>query len=128
MKWFISILCFYPILCFSSTDDIASTFENETYKIELSQGNCVDNDLACDGITYHSLNKKNGSVLTIMNGSTLNEGELQNFRGYIFRNKDYFYTLTPDPDSYSNESQAWILTVTKNTKGKDKILLQQKIY
>ena len=126
MKRTLFFLCFIPTICLSSPDDIAGTFENETYKIDISQGHCGDEDIVCGGITYHSLNKKNGEVLTIKNGHTFNVGTAQDFRGYTFDNNGYSYTLLQS--QYSDDPDAWQLLVTKKDKGGDKVLLQQKIY
>ncbi|MBB3322500.1 hypothetical protein [Atlantibacter sp. RC6] len=120
MKWLLCAVFIYPLLCFGS-------FENETFKIEIDQGDCSEYDIACNGIIYHSINKKNGTTLTIKNGRTLNVGAMQNFRGYVFEKKGYIYNLIQGqyPD---DGDDAWQLLVTAKAKSGYKILLEQKIW
>ncbi|MBO8135475.1 MULTISPECIES: hypothetical protein [Dickeya] len=100
-------------------------FEGKTYNIYLSYGNCSQNDIECGDITYHSVNKKNKSELNIK-GKTLNIGPSKNFRGYIFKNGEYTYTLTPSPEADNYDDSIWFLDVYKATDNGDKPIFREK--
>ncbi|MCO7263159.1 hypothetical protein [Dickeya zeae] len=100
-------------------------FRGEIYDIYLSYGKCSQNDIECDDITYHSINKKNKSELNIK-GKTLNIGPSKDFRGYIFINGSYTYTLTPSPEEDNYDESIWFLDVYKKTDKGDKPILREK--
>ncbi|AYH49652.1 hypothetical protein B6N31_19375 [Dickeya fangzhongdai] len=100
-------------------------FEGKTYNIYLSYGNCSQNEIECSDITYHSVNKKNKSELNIK-GKTLNIGPSKNFRGYIFKNGEYTYTLTPSPEADNYDDSIWFLDVYKATDNGDKPVFREK--
>ncbi|MEQ4512142.1 hypothetical protein [Dickeya zeae] len=100
-------------------------FRGEIYDIYLSYGKCSQNDIECDDITYHSINKKNKSELNIK-GKTLNVGPSKDFRGYIFINGSYTYTLTPSPEEENYDESIWFLDVYKKTDKGDKPIFKEK--
>ncbi|MBX9445362.1 hypothetical protein [Dickeya chrysanthemi] len=100
-------------------------FEGETYNIYLSYGKCSRHDIECSDITYHSINKKNKSELNIK-GKTLNVGSSKDFRGYIFKNGSYIYTLTPSPEADNYDDSIWFLDVYKATDNGDKSIFREK--
>ncbi|MCA7000500.1 hypothetical protein [Dickeya solani] len=100
-------------------------FEGKEYDIYLSYGNCSQHDIECSDITYHSINKKNKSELNIK-GKTLNIGPSKDFRGYIFKNGSYTYTLTPSPEADNYDDSIWFLDVYKTTDNGDKPIFREK--
>lgn len=85
------------------------------YKIFIDE-HCSEYDIACNNVTYTSVNKKTGLTLTLK-GATINVGPSQDFRGYDFPNGEYLYRLIPS----DKDSSRWELLVMK----KGHVLLQE---
>ncbi|MEY8712905.1 hypothetical protein [Mangrovibacter phragmitis] len=96
----------------NKNDTLSITTKN--YQITITD-NCEEGEIACNDVTYHSVNKKNHTELTL-SGHTINIGQSEDFRGYDFSNGEYLYRLRPEEDD------TWSLYVIKG----DKTLLQEK--
>jgi hypothetical protein len=99
-------------------------FDSKSYQVFLDTSKCVEGDVECDGIIYHSINKKNHHQLTLK-GSTLNIGPSHDFRGYIFRNGDYSYVLSPAAGAGNDDNHVWTLQVSQHQAQGDKVLFSE---
>ncbi|WES89721.1 hypothetical protein OHJ28_20280 [Dickeya fangzhongdai] len=124
-KIIISIIAVITSFNASSKEKNLPFFEGKTYDIYLSYGNCSQHEIECSDITYHSINKNNKSELNIK-GKTLNIGPSKNFRGYIFKNGSYTYTLTPNPETDNYDDSIWFLDIYKSTNNGDKPIFREK--
>lgn len=99
---------------FAQNKDDTLFITTKNYQITITD-NCEEGEITCNDVTYHSVNKKNHTGLTL-SGHTINIGQSEDFRGYDFSNGAYLYRLRPEEDD------TWSLYVIKG----DKTLLHEK--
>ncbi|WP_343552774.1 hypothetical protein [Pantoea sp.] len=99
-------------------------FDSKSFQVFLDTRSCLEGDVECDGIVYHSINKKNHHELTLK-GSTLNIGPSHDFRGYIFRNGDYSYVLSPAQGAGNYDNHVWTLQVSQHQPQGDVVLFSE---
>ena len=116
-------LCLLACSFHSLAQDNKPFFQSKSYNVYLSLGKCTSEDIECDQVTYHAVNKNNHHQLTLK-GSTLNIGPSRDFRGYIFRQAPYTYVLAPAEEG-SNDNSAWFLQVTKTTPHGDDVVFRE---
>ncbi len=126
MKRLIFIYCamLFSTSVFAQTTTDKPFFESKNFKIYISEGQCAQYDVVCNDVTYHSVNKKNNNQLTLK-GKTLNVGPSQDFRGYIFKNGAYTYTLSPSNSASNYDDSQWILTVDQASATGDKVIFTE---
>lgn len=104
----------------ASKDDF---FKSKNYKVYLDTSKCLDTDIKCD-VIYHSVNIQNQHKVTIQ-GTTFNIGPSQDFRGYIFYNGKYTYSLMPS-DDVNAKDDVWVLEVNIRKKDGDHTILHEE--
>lgn len=103
---------FCSINCYASNFRLHSglpDFEGQHFDIDL-KFNCQEGEVACDNVSYDSINKKTGAKLHLK-GRVLLSPDSNNFQGYEFDNGKYSYILTPDYTQSKDSLQLWTLNV-----------------
>ncbi|MGV3344347.1 hypothetical protein ACGVWS_00905 [Enterobacteriaceae bacterium LUAb1] len=118
------VILFFSVQTYA-TEKYKLVFENEDYKIVMDIA-CSPCDISCKNITFKLRDKKRGDEINTV-GRTLNVGINSNFRGYIFHQGNYTWSLTEPQNDDDIKNNIWHYSVDKKVQGKYKTITEQKI-
>lgn len=107
-----------------STQKVTSNdpyLETKSFKIYIKDP-CPLYETVCGNVIYTAISKQNPKNKITLKGTTLNDGSQYTFQGYIFKNGNYTYSLTPKSDKDLNR---WSLKVTQTDKDGNEHILSQ---